>query len=50
MEIETDVEKTCRACMNQSENMKLLDETVGASESNLIYCDMIMACASVHVS
>lgn len=50
MKVENEIEKICRACMTQSENMQSLHEAIGGSESNVLYCNMIMACASVQVS
>lgn len=48
--LENEIDKTCRTCMTTCEKMRSLFETIVTSESDFIYSDMIMACASVEVS
>lgn len=50
MKVDSEIENICRTCMAQGENMQSLLARIDISESNFIYCDMIMACASVQVS
>lgn len=45
-----EIEKICRACMEKADNMQSLYEPIDPLESNLIYSDIIMACASVQVN
>lgn len=46
----TEIEKICRACMEKADNMQSLYEPIDPLELNLIYSDIIMACASVQVN